>query len=105
MTEPAWIVSQWHNAKNHPVVVVTDHDGQRIATIAPYVDRATGRHMTVEHARIIAASKVMLAALTNLVECLELAERNDDVSLPFAGYGREHITRARAAIAKAEGKS
>lgn len=44
----------------------------------------------------------LLTELKNLVECLDLARRNNDVSLPFAGYGEVHIDKARAAIANAE---
>lgn len=62
--------------------------------------KATGRRGD-ELERLRALNAEMRAALTNLVECLELAERNDDLPLPFAGYGYDFITKARAAIAKA----
>lgn len=44
----------------------------------------------------------LLAALTNLLECIDLAARNGETILPFAGYGQVHLEKARAAVAKAE---
>jgi hypothetical protein len=51
--------------------------------------------------RLRASNAELVAQLTNLVECLETAERHDDLPVIFAGYGRDHITRARAALSNA----
>lgn len=48
--------------------------------------------------RLRAENTSLRTELQNLVECLELAQRNSDVSLPFAGYGEIHIAKAREAL-------
>lgn len=116
MSEPTWIIMQWDNAKNHPVTVLSDHNGQRVATIEYYVDRATGRDMTIEHAYLIAASKAMLTALSHLAKlarygadtyrfrAMNATDEAAKAMIKEAEKWKKLYEIARAAIAKAEGK-
>lgn len=52
---------------------------------------------------IARAAPDMLKALRDLLDCLDLAEKHDDLPLPFAGHGHDFIDKARAAIANAVG--
>lgn len=95
---PTWIYSQRRTPDNQPCVEVYDMDGRTVAVVMPYVDRVTGRHMTAEHARVIAQAPHMLALLKTMVPQLETCFRD-------RGYASDAIERAtadlRAVIARA----
>lgn len=57
------------------------------------------------NARLIAEAPVLLAELKNLLDCIDLAARNGETILPFAGYGQIHLEKAKAIVAKAEGRA
>ena len=46
----------------------------------------------------------LVKALSDILDCLDLAADHDDLPLPFAGYGAAFITNARDAIFEVTGR-